>query len=69
LTVIEDGKPSRATHRTAAPATYVKYYRVFAKALRGEGEVPTTPGDARDVLRIIELAIQSSKEGRTLSVV
>lgn len=62
-----DEKPSRTTYPTAQPATYVEYYRVLAKALKGDGEVPVKADEARDVLKIIELAIQSSKEGRTLS--
>ncbi|KAF2764693.1 NAD(P)-binding protein [Teratosphaeria nubilosa] len=68
LTTIVDGKPSRETYPTVAPVTYVEYYRLFAKALRGEGEVPVQAEDARDVLRIIEFAMQSSKEGRTIDL-
>ena len=68
LTTIENGKPVRKVYPTIQPPTYVEYYRTLAKALRGEGEVPVKPEDARDVLQIIELAKQSSSEGRTLEV-
>lgn len=68
LTTIEGGKPRLETHPTVDPPTYVEYYRVLAKALRGEGNVPVSPQDARDVLRIVEAAIQSSREGRSVDL-
>lgn len=68
ITTLEDGKPRRSVYHTVEPVTYVEYYRQFGKALRGEGDVPVKPEDAADVLRIIELALQSSKEGRTIDV-
>lgn len=64
----EQAAPVVERYPTVLPATYVEYYRIFAKAIRGEGEVPVTAEDARDVLQIIELAKQSSKEGRTIDV-
>ena len=68
LTTIENGKAVRKVHPTIQPPTYAEYYRTFAKALKGEGEVPVKPEDARNVLRIIELAKQSSNAGKTLDV-
>ena len=68
LTTMENGKPKQTTYPTIEPATYVEYYRLFAKALKGEGKVPVQAEDARDVLRILEMALQSSKEGRTIDV-
>jgi predicted dehydrogenase len=50
------------------PPTYVEYYRVFGKALAGEGEVPVKAEEARDVLKIIEVALQSSKEGKSIAL-
>lgn len=50
------------------PPTYVEYYRVFGRALKGEGEVPVKAEEARDVLMIIEAALLSSKEGRSVSM-
>lgn len=66
LTTWEAGKPKPITYPTVAPPTYTEYYRVFARALKGKGQVPCSPEDARDVLRIIEQALLSSKEGRTV---
>jgi predicted dehydrogenase len=68
-TVGEDGKLERKTWETVSPPpTYVEYYRVFGKAVAGEGEVPVKAEEARDVLRIIEAALLSSKEGRSVSL-
>lgn len=69
LTTVEYEKatPVRKTYPTISPPTYVDYYRVFAKALRGEGPAPVSADDARDVLRILEQALQSSKQERTVS--
>lgn len=53
---------------TVSPPTYLEYYRIFARAIRGEGDVPVKAEEARDVLRIIELIEQSSREGRTLEL-
>jgi len=41
---------------------------VFGKALAGEGEVPVKAEEARDVLKIIEAVLQSSKEGKTITL-
>jgi len=68
LTTFENGKPKRSTYATVQPATYVEYYRLFARALQGNGEVPVKPQDAAGVLRVIEAAQQSSKEGRTIDL-
>lgn len=46
----------------------MEFYKIFAKALRGQGEVPVKPEDARDVLTIIETVLKSSKEGRTIDL-
>jgi predicted dehydrogenase len=64
----EKATPVKKTYPTVEPATYVEYYKTFAKALNGQGDVPVAPTDARDVLRLLELALQSSKEGRTIEV-
>ena len=68
LTTMKDNASSRSTVPTVRPLTYVEYYRTLAKALKGEGESPVKPEDARDVLRIIEAAIVSSKEGKTIAL-
>ena len=68
VTNMSDGAPSRKVEPTVPAATYVEYYRVLAKALRGQGESPVKAEEARDVLRIIEAAIESSKEGKTVAL-
>ena len=50
------------------PKTYTEFYALFARALQGQGEVPVKPEDAAQIIRLIELAKQSSKEGRTVDV-
>ncbi|EMC97933.1 hypothetical protein BAUCODRAFT_407696 [Baudoinia panamericana UAMH 10762] len=68
LTTLVDGKLERKTYPTVKPLLYVEFYRQLAKALRQEGKVPVKPEDARDGLRIIEAAQQSSREGRTITL-
>lgn len=46
--------------------SYRKYYEDVVSAIRGEGKVVVTPEIARDGLRVIELARQSHKEGRSV---
>lgn len=50
------------------PPTYAAFYTQLANALAGEGEVPVKAEEARDVIRLIELARRSAGEGRTLEV-
>jgi predicted dehydrogenase len=69
ITLGEGGKLDRKVWDTVSPPpTYVEYYRVFGKALAGEGEVPVKAEEARDVLKIIEVALQSSKEGKSIAL-
>jgi predicted dehydrogenase len=68
LTVMENGKPSTKTCPTVEPLTYGIFYQQLAKALAGEGDVPVKPEGSAEVIRLIELARQSSVEGRTLDV-
>lgn len=42
------------------------YYQAVVKALRGEAEVAVKPEQARNGLRIFELARESADTGRTL---
>lgn len=64
----EKAKHEVRKYPTVTPVTYVEYYRIFAKALKGEGEVPVKAEEAWDVLNIIEAALLSSKEGRTVEL-
>jgi len=68
LTVMQDGKPSTKACPTVEPLTYGVFYKQLAKALAGEGDVPVKPEGSAEVIRLIELARQSSAEGRTLEV-
>ena len=48
------------------PPTYLEFYNVLAKALDGEGTVPVEPVQARGCIKIIEVAVASSRRGFTL---
>lgn len=45
---------------------YREYFMNLRDAIWGEAELAVKPEEARDVMYIIEIAIQSSKEGRTI---
>jgi len=47
---------------------YVAFYPAVAAAIRGEGPVPVAPADAREGLRLIDLARKSAREGRRIPV-
>lgn len=67
LTCYKDGKITGKIHPTInPPPKFITFYAGVAKALAGEAEAPVKAEDAAAVIRIIELAQQSSKEGRTL---
>lgn len=67
LTTIKEDLPSTEIVPTEAP-TWVEYYRVLAQALAGESELPASGTVASQVIRLIELIKESSKQGRTLDV-
>ena len=52
---------------TVEPLTYTEYYRKFARALSGE-QLPASGAEASEVIRLIELAKESSRTGKTLDV-
>ncbi|KAI9788117.1 MAG: hypothetical protein M1835_002458 [Candelina submexicana] len=68
LSTSQNGHITQEVYPTVNPPTYVEYYRQLAKALSGEGDVPVKGEDASAVIRLIELARESSKLGRTLDV-
>ncbi|KAJ5196925.1 hypothetical protein N7449_007404 [Penicillium cf. viridicatum] len=68
LTTIKDDKPSKEVVPTVEPPTYTEYYRKLVRALNGEGDLPASGAEAREVIRLIELARESSRTGRTLDV-
>ena len=47
---------------------YKEYFINLRDAINGEAEIAVKPEEARNVMKIIELAFQSSKEGRTIAV-
>lgn len=66
LTTIQDGKPVREITPTVEPPTWSEYYRKMARALAGEGELPASGEEAAEVIRLIDLVQESSKQGKTL---
>lgn len=48
------------------PGDYRDFYRGVARAIRGDGPPPVSAAQARAVIRVIELAEQSHREGRRL---
>ncbi|KAL8700855.1 MAG: hypothetical protein Q9201_005225 [Fulgogasparrea decipioides] len=68
LTTIEDGNTLSRVYRTVHPQTYVTFYTQLVQALTGDGEMPVKSEDASAVIRLIELAKQSSDEGRSVDV-
>jgi predicted dehydrogenase len=50
------------------PGAYGIFYSELCNAIAEEGEVPVKPEDARNAIRIIEMAQQSSNEQRTLAI-
>ncbi|KAI4243185.1 MAG: hypothetical protein LQ352_007079 [Teloschistes flavicans] len=68
-TVDDDGHNLNAIpFPTIHTETYKTFYTRLARAVAGEGDVPVKPEDAGQVIRLIELAKQSSEEGRTIDV-
>ncbi|KAI4134138.1 MAG: hypothetical protein LQ347_001777 [Umbilicaria vellea] len=68
LTTIKDGKIASESYLTVQPATYTAFYTSLAKALAGHGDVPIEPEEASAVIRLVELARESSRTGRTVDV-
>jgi scyllo-inositol 2-dehydrogenase (NADP+) len=52
----------------SAPGAYETFYRQMAAAIRDEGPVPVPAQEARDTIRLIERALQSSREERAVTV-
>ncbi|CDM35908.1 hypothetical protein DTO013E5_5421 [Penicillium roqueforti] len=68
LTTIKDGNPVKEVVPTVEPPTYTEYYRKLVRGLGGEGDLPASGAEAAQVIRLIELARESSSVGRTLDV-
>ena len=65
LTVDVAGLASSA-RVASVPGDYGAFYREMAAAVRGEGPVPVPAEQARDVIRVIEKAMESSRDGRVV---
>jgi scyllo-inositol 2-dehydrogenase (NADP+) len=48
------------------PGDYGAFYAAMAAAVAGEGPVPVAAAEARDTVAVIELALQSSRDGRVV---
>ena len=62
-----DPAPERTKYPTL-PGAYPSYYTNVARAVRGEQELAVKPEQARDVIRLIELAEQSNAQKRMIPV-
>ena len=62
-----DPAPQREKYPTL-PGMYPRYYTNIARAMRGEEELAVKPEQARDVIRLIELADESNAEKRSIPV-
>ncbi len=69
LTTFRNGEITSEVVPTVEPATYAEYYRKLARALAGDtSQLPVDPAMASLVIRLIELAIESSKSGKSMDV-
>ena len=69
LTRMEDGKLVKSRVETVEPATYCEFYKRLARAIRGEKDaVPVNGEEAALAIRLVELARESSRFGKTLEV-
>jgi predicted dehydrogenase len=50
------------------PGDHGAYYAAMAAAVAGQGPVPVTAAEARDVIMVIEHALESSRQGRVVRV-
>jgi predicted dehydrogenase len=62
-----DGNIARAKYRTLA-GRYQEYYENVFRAIAEKAELAVKPEEARDVIRLIELAQQSALEKRMIPV-
>lgn len=50
------------------PPTYGAFYSILLGALEGKDAVPVDAREARNVIRLVELAQESSEKGTTVSI-
>lgn len=68
LTVEQDGKLQASTLENDPPPTYGAFYTILLGALEGKNPVPVDAREARNVIRLVELARESSETGKTISI-
>jgi len=61
------GRLSQGGSVPTVPGRYEHFYRQLAAAMRGEGPVPVTAESAGQAIRVLEAALRSADEGRTVS--
>lgn len=66
LSLHDNGSFKRERYPSVKPTLYTEYYRILGQALQGKGDVPVKAEDAAQVLRIIELANESSQTGKKM---
>jgi scyllo-inositol 2-dehydrogenase (NADP+) len=52
----------------SVPGAYQTFYAAMADAVAGQGPVPVTAAEGREVIEVIEHALASSREGRVVRV-
>lgn len=62
------GRLSRGGSVPTTPGSYEQFYRQLAAAMAGEGPVPVTAESAGQVIRVLEAALRSASEGRSVSL-
>lgn len=65
LNAVKDGEISEKVIETER-GMYPEFYTKLVSAIDGEGEVPVAPGEAAEVIRLIELAVESSRKGKLI---
>ncbi|EXJ90671.1 hypothetical protein A1O1_03775 [Capronia coronata CBS 617.96] len=69
LNLVKGGEIVSEVAPTITPPTYIEYYRRLAAALAGDAsQIPVPPEQSVGVIRLVELARESSKLGKTLTV-
>ena len=62
---LEIGAPDQVT---CEPGNYVAYYEAVAAAIRGEAPTPVPLAQSVLVMRLVDLALQSARDGKQLQV-
>lgn len=68
LALVKDGVLHESPYQNLPAPTYTAFYDVLFDALAGKREVPVDARDARNVIRLVELAQESSEKGVTVLI-